>query len=379
MNVQKALCSIACLIAVLCGVVSTACAADITADAAILIEASTGRVIYQKNADEHMYPASTTKMMTAILALERANMNDTVRVSSSAAMVEDTDLQIGDRLLMRDMLKLLMLRSDNGAAAAIAEHMASSEAAFAVEMNKKAKRISAKSTHFMNPHGLPDTRHFSTAHDLARIAQYSMRNKAFRELVGTENDVISWQYPVKQDLYENTNDLLRTRPAETTGVKTGYTRAAGGCLVASGKRGATELIAVVLHAASGEDRFSDAQRLLDEGFSRVRLGKGPSKADARRNVWVYGGKSAAVTVSPAQDIYYPLMDGEQTGDFSIRYDLPRILEAGIEEGEHVGDLIIVRGEREICRIPMFAEERVDKGFSIKSLFAGIFAGLGIAA
>lgn len=379
MNVQKALRSVVCAIALLFAVLPAARAADITADAAILIEASTGRVIYQKNADEHMYPASTTKMMTAILALERANMNDVVTVSSRAAMVEDTDLEIGDRLLMRDMLALLMLRSDNGAAAAIAEHMASSEAAFAAEMNKKAKSLDAKSTNFMNPHGLPDTRHFSTAHDLARIAQYGMRNKAFRELVGTENRVILWQYPAKQDRYENTNELLRARPGETTGVKTGYTRAAGGCLVASAKRGMTELIAVVLHTASGDDRFSDAQRLLDEGFSKIRMEKGPSKADARRNVWVYGGKTAVVTASPAQDVYYPLMDGEQARDFSIRYDLPRILEAGIAEGDHIGDLVIMKNDRELCRIPMLAEESVDKGFNIKSLFAGIFAGLGIAA
>ncbi|BEU88791.1 D-alanyl-D-alanine carboxypeptidase family protein [Selenomonas sp. TAMA-11512] len=369
--------------AIACGVIASLSAAHaapaITADAAILIEASTGRVLYQKNADEHMYPASTTKMMTAILALERADMKDVVTVSSRAAMVEDTYLEIGDKLLMRDMLALLMLESDNGAAAAIAEHMAGSDAAFAAEMNKKAKSLEAKSTNFMNPHGLPDRRHFSTAHDLARIAQYGMQSKAFREIVGTENSVVIWQYPQKQAVFHNTNNLLRSRPTETTGIKTGYTRAAGGCLAASAKRGTTELIAVVLHSASGVDRFSDAQKLLDDGFSRVHMEKGPTKADCRRNIWVYGGTSASVSVSPIKDVYYPLLEGERVQDFSIHYELPRIMEGGIQAGDHIGDLIVRKNGQEICRIPMLAEESVDKGLNVKSLFAGIFAGLGIAA
>ena len=202
---------------------------DITASSAILIEASTGRVMYEKNADEEMYPASLTKMMTCILALEAGTPQATVTISGDAAVVEESALELsgGDKISMSELLTGMMLVSDNGAAVAVSQYLASSPEAFAEQMNKKAREIGATHTHFHNPNGLPDSEHYSTARDLAKIAAYGMRRADFRQIVGLQARRINWQQPAaKWILAENTNELLGKFPG-ITGIKTGWTQAAG--------------------------------------------------------------------------------------------------------------------------------------------------------
>ena len=246
---------------------------SMTADAAILMNARTGEVLYEKNGDKREYPASMTKMMTCILSVESGRADLAVTITPFAADVETTRVRPGEQARLRDLTRQMMLISDNGAALAIAETLGGSEAQFAAMMNRKAREIGAFHTHFVNPNGMPDANHYSTAHDIALIAAYGLRNPEFRKIVGTKASTIYYLQPAGYKTYcENTNALLYSYPG-CTGLKTGWTRAAGGCLAASAMRGDTELIAVVMHSNDEETRASEAAALLDYGFSALTEGR----------------------------------------------------------------------------------------------------------
>lgn len=243
---------------------------EITADAAILVNMDTGDVVYEKNADKVMYPASLTKIMTAIVVLENTSFDDVVTVSPYAADVETTRMRAGYKMRKFDMLQDMLMVSDNAIATALAEHTGGSEWGFTAMMNAKAQELGAISTNFVNANGMPDVRHVTTARDFARIASYAMKNRTFRRMVGAVEKHISYVYPAgRVDWFENTNDLLTTYPG-CIGIKTGYTRAAGACLAAAARRGDVELLVIVLHAPDDETRFAEAARLLDYGFEFVR-------------------------------------------------------------------------------------------------------------
>lgn len=245
----------------------------LTAQTAILIDAKTGAVLYEKDADKKIYPASTTKMMTAILAIENVKPFRIVTVSKRAAEEEGSsaELRANDRMSMQDMLYGLMLPSGNDAAVAIAEAMDGSVEKFAGRMTKKAHDIGAKHTQFTNPNGLPDERHYTTARDLATIARYAYKNKRFRSIVKTEFKTIRVQNTRRVIKLYNTNELLGMM-AECDGIKTGTTRAAGQCLVASATRGDVSLIAVVMKVDDGK-RWQEARSLLEYGFDQKRTKK----------------------------------------------------------------------------------------------------------
>jgi D-alanyl-D-alanine carboxypeptidase (penicillin-binding protein 5/6) len=243
---------------------------SVDAEAAVLMVANTRQVLFAKKGDGYMYPASTTKIMTLILALEKGDPNSIVTVSSEAAGTEGSslDLQAGDKLTLKDMMNGMMMVSGNDAAEAIAENIAGSVPAFVDLMNAKAEKIGALKTHFINPHGLPDpVNHYTTAYDLALITAYGYQNPDFVKIVSTPRYNVTYrnQGQVRRDLATNTNKLLGKYPG-ANGVKTGFTNDAGECLVAGAKRGGVQLIAVVLNS---EQRWSDASKLLDYGFKVV--------------------------------------------------------------------------------------------------------------
>lgn len=344
----------------------------ITADAAILIEATTGRVIWEKNAEEQRYPASMTKMMTAILSLERLGPNREIMISPEAAATEDTPLGIkeGERLTAEQLTYGMMMVSDNGAAVALAEEMDGSVKAFAKKMNAKAAEIGMKNTHFANPNGLPNKDHYSTAHDMARLARYAMENKRFQTMVDEPYGTIYWLYPRGQYLaVKNTNELLGVYDG-ITGIKTGWTNDAGGCLAASATRNGVELIAVVMHSTTGKNRFSDARKILDYGFQNVKMVRGLAAKDAGRLVYVAGGKSGITTAYPVTDVEYPLVGGEDPSHYSLSYEVPRMMPAPIGDSP-VGKIIINYDGKPIGAIDMKAE-KVEKGFSVGSLLVSIF-------
>ena len=242
---------------------------EIEAEAAIVIVAKDKRVLFGKKPDSIMYPASTTKIMTLITALEAGNLDTPVIVSPQAAACEGSSLELsnGDKLTLREALYGMMLVSGNDAAEAIAENVAGSIPEFVHMMNSTAEKIGAHRTHFSNPHGLPDPiNHYTTAYDLALITAYGMQNPVFAKVVGTSEHDVRFLDGHKHHV-SNTNKLLRLYPG-ADGVKTGFTNDAGECLVASATRNNVQLIAVVLNS---ENRWDDAAKLLDYGFHQMGL------------------------------------------------------------------------------------------------------------
>lgn len=244
----------------------------IRSETALLMVAGQKRVLFEKDGHKIMYPASTTKIMTLITALQHGNLDDTVVIGPDPVQVEGSslDLRLLDRISLRELLFGLMLASGNDAAHAIAEHVGGgSYRKFVGWMNEDAEKIGALRTHFTNPHGLPDPiNHFTTAYDLALIADAGFKIRGFEEFVSTSFHTVKFHNRDKGTSLTNTNKLLLTYSG-ANGVKTGTTREAGKCLVSSARRGDALLIAVVLNG--GENLFRDSAVLLDYGF-RV-LGK----------------------------------------------------------------------------------------------------------
>lgn len=348
----------------------------LTAQSAILIEASTGRVIWEKDADVRHYPASMTKMMTGILALEKLPPKADVVISPNAAATDDCPLEIvaGECLSADNIITGMLMESDNGAAVAIAEAVDGSVSQFVQRMNERAQVIGMSNTHFVNPNGLTEANHYSTARDMAKLARFAMNNKKFREIVSTKNQVIHWEVPARQQkLAENTNKLLANYNG-MNGIKTGWTEAAGGCLAASARRNGVELIAIVMQTPGPDDRFADARKLLDYGFKQVKMVKGIAKDRVSRKLWVRGGTSASVMAHPAEDINYPLINGEDPKHYTLSYDVPKVIAAPLKDGETVGRIIIKYDNKEVGSVPMISE-KVEAGFSIGSWLVGVFAGL----
>lgn len=240
----------------------------LSSDCAILINATTGEVLYEKNADTRHANASTTKILTCLLALENCKLTEKVTVSSNAASQEPSKLymQTGDTFKMKDLLYSLMLPSHNDTAVAIAEHVSGSTKKFVSLMNKKAKAIGCTNTHFATPNGLDrNLNHYSTARDMAKIAQYAMKNKTFRKIVNT------FQYSFKSGRgltysVATTNELLSKTGVK--GMKTGYTNKAGYCFVGTikGKNGDT-YISVTLGASTSTARWDDSKKLLEYAYN----------------------------------------------------------------------------------------------------------------
>ena len=346
----------------------------ITATSAILVEASTGRVLYEKNADDVRPPASLTKMVTCILGLELLSADSEIEATQAAEYTEYSTLQLrtGDRANAYELLTGMMLVSDNGAAVAIAENIAGTVPYFSTMMNEKAREIGCVSTNFANPNGLPNPSTYSTARDLSKIAMYCMRNEKFREIVGTKEMMLYWTYPVgKKELCENTNELLYSH-TWATGIKTGYTNAAGGCLAASAKRGDVELIAVVMHSADMDTRFDDATKLLNYGFERVRMVEAIDAERVDKKIFVRGGEQATVHVGIDENLIFPLMAGEDSKLLQVTYDLPKIVKAGIREGQVLGEAVLRYDGKPVARVPLVAREEVPEGFSFASLFVSLF-------
>ena len=250
---------------------------EVAAPSAILMEASTGTVLYEKNAHERLAPASVTKIMTLLLVMEalqsgRISWDDTVIASEQAAAKGGSQIYLeqGEEMSMDEMLKSVVVSSANDCATALAEHVAGSEAAFVELMNRRAGELGMNDTHFVNCTGLDDepnaAEHLTSAYDIAVMSRELLRHDAIRRYTTI------WMDTVRNGEFglANTNKLVRFYEG-TTGLKTGYTSGAGHCLSASALRDGVEYIAVVLHCASSSDRFSSAKALLNYGFANYTL------------------------------------------------------------------------------------------------------------
>lgn len=250
---------------------------NINAESAILIDGDTGKILYEKSAYEKRAPASTTKIMTALLALEHCKTTDVATVTSEAITSVpsgySTDLlKMGEELTIKDLLYALLLPSSNEAANVLAIHIAGSIDSFASMMNTKAMDLGCKNTHFVNPNGVHDDNHYSTAYDLSLIAKEAMKNDIFRQIVSTASYTLpnSNKYSRIDRTLITTNDLIKKQSNNyyeyAIGIKTGFTTPAKNCLVSSATKDGKTLIAVVLRSNTDNNRYNDTKTLFNYGF-----------------------------------------------------------------------------------------------------------------
>ena len=280
------------------------------AAAAILIEAKSGAVLFAKNADQRRAPASTTKMMTAIVALEKGNLDQIVRVSPRAAGTPGSSiyLRAGERISIRELLKGMMLQSGNDGSMAVAEGISGRMESFVALMNSKAKEIGALNTNFQNPHGLRAPSHYTTALDLALIARYGLAMPQFAGLVKQKTAIVNWDEQSRELGVSNTNRLLWSLEG-ADGVKTGTTNEAGHCLVASATRDGKQLIAVVLNSGS---RWNDCSKLLEYGFREFSIAKIATHQDPICQLPVKNGRSSIIKLYPRRDLSAVIKKGNES-------------------------------------------------------------------
>lgn len=341
---------------------------DISSKAAIVMEASTGKVLFAYNADVRNFPASTTKMMTLLTALENGNMNDIVTTSQNAASVEGSSLWLspGEKLKLVELLYGMMLISGNDATVAVAEHISGTTGDFARLMTQKAHAIGAVHTNFTNSSGLPDPDHYTTAHDLAKIAAYGFRNPLFAQIVSTKHMVIPWAGKTfGRDLY-NENKMLWNYDG-ANGVKTGYTEAAGPCLVSSAKRGNVQLVAVVLDS---NRMWLDSKALLDYGFSKIETQQIYKQGEVIKLIRVKDGNDDFLPLAAAEDVVFPISLGDRE-DFAAIVELPQKYAAPVAAGQHIGSIKLLYQGREYGTVDLVAAQTIER----KSLFGKLWISL----
>lgn len=321
---------------------------SVSAESAVLMCAEDNSVIFQKNPKERLPMASTTKIMTCLVALEHGNLSDVVEVSPSAVGVEGSSLylQKGDSLTLEGLLYALMLRSANDCAEAIAYHIAGSIDGFAELMNAKAAELGLSDTHFANPHGLGDENHYTTAYDFALLASFAMKNPDFAKIVSTLNYNVELNDGSCRKAVVNHNKLLRTYDG-ACGVKTGFTKASGRCLVSSAEKNGVLLVAVTLNAP---DDWRDHKAMLDYGFSvyeRVTLyGAG----ELRRTFDVAG--FGQITASNSEEISRVVKKGDRA---QCRIIARRLMFAPISKGDEIARAEILVNGAAVCSVPLYAE------------------------
>jgi D-alanyl-D-alanine carboxypeptidase len=271
----------------------------VRARAAVVMDARTGVLIYKKRADERLPPASTTKVVTATLALESGRLDETVTVSQSATLVQPTklNLRVGDRVCLRDLTRAVLLRSANDASIVVAEALAGSVEDFAARMNRRAAELGARNTSFVNPNGLPAQGHYSTARDLALIFRHALEIPGFREIAGTRESQITARRPGSWRTIHlrNSNRLLSGYRVPVLG-KTGYTRAAKRCFVGAARADGREIVVALLGST---DLWGDARRLLDFGFAHSAPAvPGAAATTATTNGGGAGKPSAGPAIAP---------------------------------------------------------------------------------
>ncbi|MBR3697813.1 MAG: D-alanyl-D-alanine carboxypeptidase [Clostridia bacterium] len=275
---------------------------NINAKAAISVEISTGKIVYEKNAYEKMFPASTTKVMTALLVLENCSLDEKETVSYEAIKAvpngySNANLQVGEEITVKDLLYALMLPSANEAANVLAEHVAGSVESFATMMNTRAEELGCKTTHFVNPNGIHNDGHYSTAYDLYLIAREAMKNDTFRKIVSTTKFSLppTEVYPENNRTFTNTNKLIIYNNSNRAdnyyyknaiGIKTGFTSQAGNCLISCASQDGLEFINVVLNCELTEEglsyRFLDSIDLFNydyNNYEKITLKEKDSKID----------------------------------------------------------------------------------------------------
>ena len=325
---------------------------EIQAESAILIDMKSGRALYKKNPNERLYPASTTKIMTAILALELGDLSDVVTADvASLAPITNEDshmgILIGEELTMEQLINGMMVYSANDAANVIATHISGTSEHFVELMNKKAEELGATDTNFTNTYGIHDDNHYTSAEDLGKMARYAMQNPKFREIVAQKTYTIppTNKYTTERNL-PSTNLFIGTARtpkyyySDVTGIKTGFTSNAGYCLVSSAEKDGTEVLCVVMKCKNQEICYTDSKALLQYGFDNYKYQTLAAQGDVVSDSKVYEAKDdKRVGFTVKEDISALLPSGVSLEEsVEVVIDLPDVIKAPIKKGDTIGKI-----------------------------------------
>jgi D-alanyl-D-alanine carboxypeptidase (penicillin-binding protein 5/6) len=339
---------------------------DVTAEAAVLLDAGSGQVLFEKNARQRRPPASTTKIMTALLALEGGDLHQDVTVSPWAASVGEAslDLRAGEQLTLEDLIYGALLESGNDACVAIAEHIAGTEPNFVMLMNQKAKLLGAEDTSFKNTNGLPAEGHYTTAKDLAVITRYALENPVFKKIVSTRDKIIGG--PGERYL-NNTNRLLWSF-SWADGVKTGTTNEAGQCLVASGTINGRQIISVVLNS---ENRWSDSIKLLNYGYDNFESCRVFGEGEAVAEIAVKEGSGQQVQgVTGAE--YLVVVPKGRLDLLEKKYLIEEELNAPVAKGSTVGSISISVNGVQVGSVVLLSDRDIKRQSALRIFLERIF-------
>ena len=344
---------------------SAACSmCTVSAESAILIDADSGNILYSKNADRAMPMASTTKIMTALVAIERTDINKKVTITEESVGIEGSSIYLvaGETLTLEELLYAMMLESANDAATAIAIAVAGDVDSFADMMNQKASDIGLENTHFTNPHGLDDPMHYTTASELAIIAAEAMKNEDFRTIVSTHKMIIPQNDGEGARLLVNHNKMLDTYDG-SIGIKTGYTKKSGRCLVSAAERDGVRLIAVTLNAP---DDWQDHRDMLDLGFDCYESVTLCNDGEFKYIQHVISGDLDNCVLTNAEEIKVTLP--RIRGEIEYTVELFRFSYAPILKGDVIGYLVYTLDGQEIAREQLCATHSVNEMRYKKSIW-----------
>ncbi len=337
---------------------------NVAGKSALLMDVTTGTILYEHNAHEALAPASVTKVMTMLLIMEaidsgRIHWEDTVTASEAAAAKGGSQvyLKVGEAMSVSDMVKSIAVSSANDCACAMAEHLAGSESAFVELMNSRAKELGMNDTHFVNCTGLDDSEeaksHLTSAHDIALMSRELLKHHPAIKQFTT-----IWMDTVRDGAFglSNTNKLIRFYNG-ATGLKTGFTSGAGYCLSASAERDGMELIAVVMGCETSQDRFAACKSMLDYGFANFALIT--PQLEGTASVPVKLGIGKTVTAIPGEETAL-LIDKAQKGMISMALTLDESVTAPVSRGQKLGTMTIKAGEQVLAQVPMVASEAIPR-------------------
>lgn len=331
---------------------------DITSEAALLIDSNTGKILYGKNEKEKKFPASTTKLLTAILTIENCDLNDIVVVDYDSISIVPSGysvatLQVGEELTVEQLLKVLLVHSANDAANVLAKHVGGSIESFSSMMNTKANEIGCENSHFINPSGKHDENHYTTAYDLSLIMNYCMKNSTFRTLASNKSCIIPKTNKYEERIYTNTNELLTvdTREVESNyyykyaiAGKTGYTTEAKNCLVSVANKDGLELICVILGAGKTSSglsaRFLESKKIFEYGYNTYTTRKLREKGAIAKQIEIKNAtkETKDLDLLISNDVTVLIKQSKLNEDITPEINLNENLTAPIEEGSIVGNI-----------------------------------------
>ncbi|MBO9129815.1 D-alanyl-D-alanine carboxypeptidase family protein [Bacillus sp. 165] len=335
------------------------------ASSAVLLEQDTGKVLYEKNSNEKLPPASMTKIMTMLLIMEEINkgkltLKDKIRTSEYAASMGGSQifLEPGEEMTVDEMLKGIAIASGNDASVAMAEHIAGSEEAFVEMMNKKAKSLGLKNTNFQNPTGLPAENHYSTAYDMAVMAKELMKYSLIRQYTGKYEDYLR-QNTEKKFWLVNTNKLVRFYPG-VDGVKTGFTGEARYCLTASAMKNGMRVIAVVMGAPTSKERNAQVTKLLDYAYAHYTTKQMYKKDQPIAAIKVNRGSEKKVSLVAAENVSVLSKKGESIAKVKKQVIMEKSVKAPIKKGDALGTLVLKNGDEVISKTMLVASADIDE-------------------